>query len=203
MYSYFIMGIILGTSAGFSPGPILTLVVSQSLRYGRKEGIKVALSPLITDMPIIAVTLFLLSQIPNLETVLGFISLFGAAFLVYLGYESIRFSGMETEIEAVKPQSLKKGIITNTLNPHPYLFWLTIGSPIVIKASQEATTSAALFLFAFYVCLVGAKIGIAYIIGGWRQFLKSALYVYINRFLGIILWLFAVLFFREGLYYLL
>ncbi len=55
-------GIGLGLSAGISPGPILTLAISYTLQHGLKEGIKIAIVPLITDLPIIAITLGLLSR---------------------------------------------------------------------------------------------------------------------------------------------
>jgi threonine/homoserine/homoserine lactone efflux protein len=48
-------GITLGLSAGFSPGPLSTLVISHSLRYGTREGVKVAMAPFITDVPIVFV----------------------------------------------------------------------------------------------------------------------------------------------------
>ena len=53
MISFLTTGAILGLSAGFAPGPLLTLVVSETLRYNVKEGIKVALAPIVTDLPIV------------------------------------------------------------------------------------------------------------------------------------------------------
>ena len=53
----------LGLYAGLSPGPTLTLVVSQTLRHGRAEGLKVALSPLVADGPIVALVLVLLTRL--------------------------------------------------------------------------------------------------------------------------------------------
>ena len=52
-------GILLGLSAGLAPGPMLALVLAQTLRHGTREGCKVALTPLVTDPPIILVTLVL------------------------------------------------------------------------------------------------------------------------------------------------
>ncbi len=44
-------GTVLGITAGISPGPLLMLVISQTIRFGHREGIKVSLTPLITDAP--------------------------------------------------------------------------------------------------------------------------------------------------------
>ena len=46
-------GLVYGLSAGFSPGPLMALVISQTLKHGIREGAKVAVAPLITDLPII------------------------------------------------------------------------------------------------------------------------------------------------------
>ncbi|RJP21108.1 MAG: LysE family translocator [Candidatus Omnitrophota bacterium] len=200
--TFLFMGTVLGLSAGFSPGPLLTLVVSESLKYGKSEGMKVALSPLITDVPIVAATIFLLSRLPDIQIILGIISFAGAVFLIHLGWENIRFGGMNLDAASVKPQSLKKGIVANFLSPNPYLFWLTIGAPTAIKASDAGFLPPSLFLLGFYICLVGAKVIVAVVIGSSRQFLKSRIYIWINRFLGALLLVFAVMFLWDGIKFL-
>lgn len=60
-------------------------------------------------------------------------------------------------------------------------------------------TAAALFLIGLYVCLVGSKILIAWLVARSRGFLKSRGYVYVNRLLGVALVVFALLFVRDGL----
>jgi len=39
------------------PRPLLALVLAQTLRHGAREGCKIALTPLVTDAPIIIVAL--------------------------------------------------------------------------------------------------------------------------------------------------
>ncbi len=57
--SYFVtVGILLGLSAGVAPGPLLTLVVSETLSGGVGAGVRVALSPLLSDLPIILFAVF-------------------------------------------------------------------------------------------------------------------------------------------------
>lgn len=48
---FLFLGIALGLSAGLSPGPLQAIVISETLLKGKKEGIKVALAPLLTDLP--------------------------------------------------------------------------------------------------------------------------------------------------------
>ena len=197
--SFLVTAFFLGLSGGLSPGPLLTLVVTESLRHGVKEGIKVAIAPLFTDFPIVLATLYILSRLSNIQPVIGAIFLLGAAFLIFLGCDSLTFKGVDIDVSLIKPQSVKKGIVANFLNPSPYLFWLSIGAPLVLKAYKNNLLSAILFVTCFYTVLVGSKILIAIAIGKSRRFLKSSHYVYTIRCLGIILLIFAFIFVKDGL----
>lgn len=60
MIDFLTIGAALGLSAGLAPGPLLTLVISETLQHGVKSGVKVALAPVITDLPITLLTFFTL-----------------------------------------------------------------------------------------------------------------------------------------------
>jgi threonine/homoserine/homoserine lactone efflux protein len=194
-------GLVLGLSAGLSPGPILTLVIFQTLRYDIMEGVKVALAPLLTDAPIVLFSLVLLARVSGLKIVLGSLSIFGSIYLFYLAYESLRFKGSDLDSDTVKPQSIKKGIMVNFLNPSPYVFWMSIGGPLVLKASHVHVALPFFFIVPFYVLLVGSKCMVAVISGNSRGFLKSRHYVYTMRALGCFLVVFGIFFFVDGIKY--
>ncbi len=200
--SLLIAGMVLGLSAGFSPGPFLTLVILHSLAHGSREGVKVALAPLITDAPIVLLSIFVLARLAGFHLLLGGITLAGGLFLAYLAYESFRIRGFDLDTSCAKVQSLRKGVLVNLLNPHPYLFWLTVGSPIVIKGWAESPFNAAGFLTGFYGCLVGSKVLVAVSAGRSRHFFTGKPYVYVMRILGVLLSVFAVLLFWEALEFL-
>ena len=87
------------------------------------------MAPLLTDLPIVCATLFILSRVSRMLPILGVISFLGCLFLIYLGYEGLSFKGVDVDFAKIKPQSLKKGVIVNFLNPSPYIFWFTIFWP--------------------------------------------------------------------------
>ena len=192
-------GIVLGLSAGFSPGPLLTLVISQSLKHGIKEGIKVAVAPLITDLPIILISIFVLARLANFRTVLGIISLIGGLFVLYLAYESFQTSRLRINIQDAEPRSLRKATVVNALNPHPYLFWFSIGAPTIIKTWKENPFTAIAFVTGFYACLVGSKVFTATLVSKSQQFFIGKTYMYFMRALGILLLIFALLLFKDGI----
>ena len=197
---YFLnMGIVLGLAAGLSPGPLLMLVISETLRHGTRSGMKVALAPIITDLPIILVTLFLLVKVSGYHSILGAISLAGGLFVLFMGYESLRMQAVELALPKEQPRSLRKGVLTNLLSPHPYLFWITVGAPILTRSLSVGLPAFFAFICCFYLSLVGAKIVLAVAVGKSRAFLSSRLYLYAMRFLGLLLMLLAVMLLREGL----
>ena len=196
---FLIFGIFWGLSAGITPGPLLTLAVSETFKNNRKEGIKVAIAPLITDMPIILITTLILSKLSNFNLILGSISVLGSIFISYLAYKNIFLKNLKLKtVEKLK--SLEKGIIANFLNPNPYLFWFTVGAPTVLRALEEVGVFAAIFFpIGFYTFLVGSQISIVTIVGKYMNFLESRIYEYLIRSTGILLLFFALLFLRDGL----
>lgn len=198
MVNYLLTGTLLGLYAGFVPGPIMTLVISETLQHGIKSGVKVALVPLITDVPIIILTLLFLSKLSGFHHILGGISVIGGIFIIYLGYESIRIRGLKMDLEEVKEQSLTRGIIVNVLSPHPYLFWFSVGGPLVTKAMAGGIVYPMAFICIFYGILVSSKIVLALVVEKTGSFLTQKGYVYVMRVLGVLLWGLAVLLIYDG-----
>lgn len=196
------MGAVFGLTAGISPGPLLTLVISETLRHNKTEGIKIAVAPLITDIPIVLLTIFILSKMASSDIVLGVISILGGFFIAYLGYDSIKSKGIEIDIQNLKPKSIRKGIIVNILSPHPYIFWLMVGAPVIIKAYQTSPVAAFAFIIAFYFMLIGSKISIALVVDRSKAFLKNKVFIWTLRILGLVLLIFAILLIRQGMGYL-
>jgi threonine/homoserine/homoserine lactone efflux protein len=199
MTAFLLIGILLGLSAGLSPGPLLTLLVSETLRHDVRAGIKVAISPIITDLPIILLTVLILGQLSGFNSVLGIISLIGGLVLLYMGYKSFRLKEIETAQEIKNPKSLTKGIVVNLLNPHPYLFWFSVGAPIITKSVKQGIGQPVAFILSFYFFLIGSKVLLSLMVGKSKSFLTGKWYLYTLRFLAVLLCIFGALIIREGL----
>jgi threonine/homoserine/homoserine lactone efflux protein len=200
MVSFLLQGLVLGLSAGFAPGPLLTLIISESLRHGGRAGVRASLAPLVTDVPIVAVTMLLLSKLSHFEPILGTLSLLGGLFVLYLGWENLSTKGVVETAGESTPRSLRKGVLVNFLSPHPYIFWLTVGGPITWRALEKGPLHAALFVGSFYALLIGSKVALAVAAGRSRSFLKGPLYIAVMRLLGLALCILALLLVRDGLH---
>ncbi len=199
MWSFLGQGVLLGLSAGIAPGPLFALVIAETLRHGTKYGLRVALAPLLTDLPIVLVTVLILSRLTSFDGVLGVVAFLGCAVVLRMAYQSLRTKPFDPEATVSKARSLQKGIIINALSPHPYLFWLTVGAPTTLKAAEQDAIAPWAFIGGFYVCLIGAKIVLAAITGQSKALLKGRVYLYIMRSLGVLLAVFALVLFRDGL----
>ncbi|MGI6458425.1 MAG: LysE family translocator [bacterium] len=196
-----ISAVFLGVTSAVSPGPLLMLIIAETMKYGIRAGIKVCFAPLITDGPVILISFLIFSRLTQLNLLLGIISILGALYLVYIGYESVSFQGAEVQIPETASRSLRKGIFTNILSPSPYMFWLSIGTPIILGAWQRDALLALLFVIIFFALLVGIKIILTVLIGKGRNFLNTRAYIHTNRFLGILLWFYAAWFIWKAVGY--
>lgn len=191
-----------GLSGGLSPGPLLALVVGETLAHGRRAGLAVAAAPLLTDGPIIALAILLLGRIESSEPALGIVSLAGGVLLASYGINAFRTSEAEvTEITTTDRVwgSLAKGIAVNLLNPSPYLFWLTVGAPLLLRADDSSRWAAAAFLVVFYTGLVGSKALLAVMVARSRSVLRGRGYLWANRILAVVLLAYSAIFIREGI----
>jgi threonine/homoserine/homoserine lactone efflux protein len=198
MIDLVIAGILLGIYAGLSPGPMLFLVVSQTIKHGFKEGLKIAFSPLISDIPIIIISLILITFLEGYNSIIGIIFIVGGIYLVYLAYGSFKFEPEDVDVEINKPKSFRKGVTLNLLNPSPYIFWITVGSPIIIPAYMINSIAPLKFIISFYIFLVCIKICIAYITGISREFITGNIYLHLMKILGIFLSIFAIIYLYHG-----
>jgi threonine/homoserine/homoserine lactone efflux protein len=202
MFEALLGGVLLGLAAGFSPGPLMVLVISSTLRYSMAEGLKVSLSPVITDLPIIAISLYLMGRLSDSSLALGVISFAGALFVFHMGWGTLRINRIDPSQDSGKPHSLRLGVIANFLSPHPYLFWFSLGAPLTVKHSADSWMGGAGFILSFYIALIGSKMLAALLFGKARHLITGNPYVYTMRVLGVLLMVFSLLLLEEGLAHL-
>ncbi len=199
MLAAVISGTLLGLAAGFSPGPLTVLVISTTLSRSARDGLLVALAPVLTDVPIVLGSLLLIDQAAALSPLLGAISLAGAAFVLYLARGTWRAHAPQVIERGVSASSLRQGFLVNLLSPSPYLFWLTVGAPQLLIFGRGGWPAAAGFLASFYLCLVGSKMAIALVCGRGRSLVMGRPYLYLMRVLALLLAGFSLLLFKQGL----
>ncbi len=179
MWGYFVFGLSMGLSAGLSPGPLLALVITASLRSGLAGGVRVALSPFVTDLPIIALSVLLIGALP--PQILRWVGTGGGLVVIWMGVETLRSARDSTlpgnpEAAIDVRRELWRGVAVNALNPHPYLFWATVGGPALVSGWRISPWYALAFLVAFYTLLIGSKVAIAWLVSSQARGLSLTWY---------------------------
>ena len=198
IYYFMTSGILLGLSGGLSPGPLTALVISQTLRFGAREGMLVALAPILTDAPLVIAAGLLVSAVAGMNTVLGVLSVLGALVVGYLAWDAYH-AQVPTTHDSGAPRSISKSIAVNLVNPHPYVFWFMVGGPLVAGALEKGGTHLACFLVGFFGCLVGAKLALALVTQHFRAWLLGPPYRMVMRSLAVALLVFAGVMFMDGM----
>lgn len=189
---------LLGLAAGLAPGPLLALVMAESLRGGAASGIRVALAPLVTDTPIVALSWGLAGSLDPSSPWLAALALTGSLVVAHLALGQWRATLPQPDTGSAG-RSLGRGVAVNLLSPHPWLFWITIGGPLLTAESRESVAPALAFLLAFYALLVGTKVGLALLTAHWGRRLTEGGYRLVCRLLGAALALFAFQLAWDGL----
>ena len=168
MFLYFWQGLLLGGAAAAQPGPFQAYLLSQTLKNGLRRTLVAALAPLISDGPIVALVLLLLTQMP--DWFLSGLRFGGGLFLLYLAFSAYRSARRFRETAVSRPspevkQSIWQAALMNMLSPNAYIFWSTIAGPIFLQGWRQAPGHGLGFLLGFYGSLVGGFMAFVVLFG--------------------------------------
>ncbi|MFP2769307.1 LysE family translocator [Oceanisphaera sp. KMM 10153] len=121
-----------------SPGADFVMVTRNSIFHNRKAGLYSALGVSLAIWVHVAYSIAGLAiVISNSVVLFSIIKYFGAAYLIYIGWKTLR-SGTDIDISETKDKktlsnfsAFKVGFITNVLNPKTTLFFLSIFTQVV------------------------------------------------------------------------
>ena len=163
MLALLLQSIGLGFSAGASPGPFQTYLITESAAQGWRAGLRISFVPLVSDAPIILLMLWILNQLP--QQVLSVISLVGAGVLIWLAVGLVqrwRATQAGAGLPPASPnRSFWRGVLLNLTNPNPYIFWGTVGGPLLVQSWQQGLGWVGLLLFGFYGTFIATSCGLA------------------------------------------
>lgn len=196
--TYFFQGAALGFSGAITPGPFQTFLISETLSGGWRQGSPIAFAPLISDLPIILLSLLLLNQIPG--SFLRLVSLAGGVFVLYLAWRlwgNWRKGIIEVESEPERERgNLWRGVAANMLSPGPYLFWGFVSGPILLSALHQSFLMGLAFLGGFYGVMVITLLGIAVLFDQTRRLGARVIHVLLLISIIILIIFAAVLFWQ-------
>lgn len=161
MWTYLIQGIGFGLVAASQPGPFQLYLISQSLTRGWQRTLPSALAPLLSDGPIILLSVLVLSGVPDWMQRILYIA--GGLFVLYLAYGAFKsWRGFDTSVPQPesKADGLPKAVLMNMLSPGPYIFWMLVTGPILVTGWRETPLNGIGFLAGFYIAMISTLVGI-------------------------------------------
>jgi threonine/homoserine/homoserine lactone efflux protein len=166
-----IQGLGYGFAAAVQPGPFQTYILSQTLSRGWRRTLPAALAPLVSDAPIVALALLVLSQVPDSLQRLLYVA--GGLFILYLAWGSFRtwreFDPEAPLTTASGQQSLLRAALINVLSPSPYIYWSLVTGPILLSGWRESPTNGIGFVIGFYTAMVTTMGGLIVLFGTARR----------------------------------
>ncbi len=157
--NFLLPGALLGIIAALSPGPLMALIVSETLKNGFAGGMRIAVAPVLTDIPFILGAFFIAKSIESSTALLAAVSFIGAMFMAYLAYQN--FSAKKSDFSfspTTSAGSLKKGMAVNLLNPHMYIYWFSVATPVFAVGTivQNSLYAGALLFFSVLIMVLMA-----------------------------------------------
>ena len=183
-----IAGATLGIVEGIKPGPLLTMVIRETLSGGLRAGLWTAAAPIFTDGPLVIFSLFAAAWIATNPSTLLAITLAGAIFLAQMGYECFGLEPPNMDEDAPPPTgSFLRGVITNLLNPNVYVFWFLIGGPLMASAADEEILAPIAYAITFLVTIMLTEAAIAYAIHRASGNISATVYRRLLAICGIVM----------------
>jgi threonine/homoserine/homoserine lactone efflux protein len=168
---YLLTAAAIGFSAGVTPGPLQAVFLSYAIKGGWKKALPAAFAPLVTDGPVILLVLVILNNLP--EIFLRILQIGGAAFLLYLAWESFsayrHFKGIKAAQDTNHWGTLLKAATMNILGPGPWLFWSLINGPNLLLAWGVSPWWGVAYLVSFYGVFILTNIALILVFSGMRQ----------------------------------
>jgi threonine/homoserine/homoserine lactone efflux protein len=132
---------IVGFSGAMMPGPVTTLVVTESARRGFIAGPLITLGHVLLELAMVVALFFGLGDLLKQNIVAGFIGLLGGLFLLWMGFDIVRSAWLgKVSFNTVQRASgastsshpVVAGILTSLSNPYWLLWWATVGAASLI-----------------------------------------------------------------------
>ncbi|WAI01655.1 LysE family transporter [Methanogenium organophilum] len=130
-----LIGFVIGLSGALAPGPTLIATIRGSLSEGWTAGPKVSAGHAVIEAGMVVVIIAGIAEIA--ETISVPIAIIGGVVLILFGVLTLKESanaGISTDAAGPAGNSYVAGAVSSAANPYFWLWWLTVGSSLVLEA---------------------------------------------------------------------
>lgn len=204
----FIITVVVVTASGaLAPGPLFFGLLVQGSKEGARSGFFCAIGHTLVEFPLVMALAFGLLAVaaqPAIEFAIGLAGGIGLiGFGVFQIYQTIKSKPAPVETNETKSRrtsSLVLGLALTGLNPYFILWWLTIGSVMIVEALAFAAIVGVLIMYVSHVWMDYAFLtAIAHMAKKGKSVVGSRYYKLALIAFGLILVYFGITFVRGAI----
>ena len=150
--------VVISASGALSPGPLTAVAAAVGVKKGWKSGFAIALGHMLVELPLVLLIGVGVTSILTTPMVSGALGLSGGVFLLFFGALTIKSALRMKEIapqggERIYESPILVGVLLSALNPFFIVWWIGVGSPLVLKAVELWGFMGIAFMYASHVWL--------------------------------------------------
>ncbi|WP_058302794.1 LysE family translocator [Gorillibacterium timonense] len=191
--------VLLGLSIALPVGTVTIEMTKQGLKNGFMYGWAVGLGGMTIDFLLI-ISLYLgLASVLSMPVVQVFMWLFGALFLFYVGYDSIKNADHDIALAGEKKKkslvsSYKNGLLV-AVSPGNLVFWVSVFGTVLSSSFDKSNPSAFLIVGLGIICgILIHDLGLMSIVATTRKVMNRTAIKWVSVGAGVTLIGFAVYF---------
>ncbi len=143
---------VISLSGVLMPGPLFAVTIEKAAKR-QNAGALIALGHGIVEFPLMFLIFFLLSEFEIPWCVQVGVGLVGGALMIWLGVQTFRNRNKPDEAFTLSRQdSLLAGVRTTAANPGFILWWLTIGTALILNAKLFGLAGFSIFAGLHWSC---------------------------------------------------
>ena len=152
-FSVFLATVILISLSGvLMPGPLFAVTLKKASK-SKTAGVLIAIGHGIVEFPLMFLIFFVLSQFTIPFAVQVAVGLIGGLLMIFMGIQTFRNRQRNEESPAsLKRDSVIAGIWTTAANAGFILWWLTIGTALILNAQLFGFLGFSIFAGVHWLC---------------------------------------------------
>jgi threonine/homoserine/homoserine lactone efflux protein len=195
-YLFLVSVVLISLSGVLLPGPLFAATIEKAAK-SKTAGLLIAVGHGIVEFPLIFLIYFWLSQFVIPDVVPITVGLVGGLLMMYMGFQTFRNRNKNNQKYASpKKDSLTAGIWTTAANAGFILWWLTIGTTLILNAQIFGLLGFSVFAVVHWLCDFVWYTVVAFIIFKsrrfWNEKVHSAIFIFCFAvFVGFGAWFFS------------
>jgi threonine/homoserine/homoserine lactone efflux protein len=187
-------GFLTGMVMSVMLGTVFFALVQNSIDYGFRTGIFIALGVIASDLLLITLSWFNAELIPPGGTTDLIVRICGALFLLFYGLSNLLKKDKAAYPQTEKKQLLKfssMGFLLNILNPGNYIGWLAVTTQLKTVAKYEVAQATIYFIGALSAIFLMECL-ISWSASFLKPYITDRFLQLVNRLIGVLFIAFAI-----------